>query len=397
MASSVLTDPRRHPDAADPALVLATTSRRRVWLVLACWAGLWALLAGQGGAYSWHYFALGAHLLAHPGVAGGGLHLYAAHPELQIGPLALAVAVPISAWGGGPLAQVLLSATGLLLLKVVADVRVRITARTTPPLLLLTSGMLMLPIWSQVATHFTHLDDALALAFCVAAGAAIVARRPHLTALALAASIDSKPWALGFAALIMVLPREQRLRAALLTAAGTALAWLPFVLADPRTLQLGRFTIDNVDSSALRALGAHTANTPSWDRPAQLALGLVVAAVCVHRGRWHAVPLAVIASRLLLDPETYPYYSSGLLVATVVTDLLQPQRRLPLWTAAAAAWFLLDRYGSVVLSPTDLGMLRAAYCIAVLTALVVARSRHDASPASRATSTLSRFSTPRAL
>ncbi|HEV7146467.1 MAG TPA: hypothetical protein VGN48_05655 [Pedococcus sp.] len=380
MASSVLTDPRERHDVAGPTVVLRATSRRKVWLVLACWAGIWALLAGQGGAYSWHYFALGAHLLTHPGVAGGGLHLYAAHPELQIGPLALALAVPISAWGGGPLAQVLLTATGLLLLKVVADVRVRLTARTTPPLLLLTGGLLMLPIWSQVAAHFTHLDDALALAFCVAAIAGIAARRPHLTALALAAAIDSKPWALGFAALIIVLPREQRLRAALLTAAGTAFAWLPFVLTDPRTLQLGRFTIDNVDSSALRALGAHTATTPSWDRPAQVVLGLVVAAVCVHRGRWHAVPLAVIASRLLLDPETYPYYSSGLLIATVVTDLLRPQRRLPLWTAAAAAWFLLDRYGSVVLSPTDLGMLRAAYCIAVLAVLLGAPSDYASCP-----------------
>ena len=390
MASSVLTDPRERPDVAAPALVVRTASRRKVWLVLAAWTGFWAWLAARGGAYSWHYFALGAHLFTHPSAAGGGLHLYAAHPELQIGPLALALAVPISAWGGGPLAQVLLTATGLLLLKALADVRVRISERTTPPLLLLTTGLLMLPIWSQVATHFTHLDDALALALCVAAVAAIVAGRPHLTALALAASIDSKPWALGFAALIMVLPREQRLRAALLTAAGTALAWLPFVLADPRTLQLGRFTIDNVDSSALRALGAQTANTPSWDRPAQLVLGLVVAAVCIHRGRWQAVPLAVVASRLLLDPETYPYYSSGLLIATVVMDLLRPQRRLPLWTAGATAWFLLDRYGSVVLSSTDLGVLRAAYCIAVLAVLVAARSRHDTSPPSMARSSLSR-------
>ena len=372
MASSVLTDPRQHHDAGGSAYVMHTASRRKVWLVLTGWTGVWAWLAASGGAYSWHYFALGAQLLTHPGVMGGGLHLYAAHPELQIGPLALALAVPISAWGAGPLAQVLLTVTGLLLLKALGDVRVRLTARTMPPLLLLTSGMLMLPIWCQVATHFTHLDDALALAFCVAAIAAVAAGRPHLTALALAASIDSKPWALGFAVLIMVLPRNQRLRAAGLTATGIAIAWVPFVVADPRTLQLGRFTIDNADTSALRALAAHSANTPTWDRPAQLVLGLVVAAVCIHRGRWPAVPLAVIASRLLLDPETYPYYSSGLLIATVVTDLLRPQRRLPLWTAGAAAWFLLDRYGSLALSPTDLGMLRAAYCLAVLVALVAA-------------------------
>lgn len=71
-------------------------------------------------------------------------------------------------------------------------------------------------------------------------------------------------------------------------------------------------------------------------------------------------------------------------------DLLRPQRRLPLWTAGATAWFLLDRYGSVVLSPTDLGMLRAAYCLAVLVVLVAAWSGDHASPASTVSPSLSR-------
>ncbi|WP_147068527.1 hypothetical protein [Terrabacter aerolatus] len=242
-------------------------------------------------------------------------------------------------------------------------------------MLLLFTGMLTLPVWCQVASHFTHLDDALALAFCVAAVAAVAADRPYLAAVALAASIDSKPWALGFVVLLLVLPRERRVRAAALTGAGVAVAWLPFLVADPRTLQLGRFRIDNVDDSALRALGVQAANTPSWDRPAQLLLGVAVAAVCVARGRWSAVPLAVVTSRLLLDPETYAYYSSGLLVATAVVDLLRPARRLPLWTAAATAWFLLDRYCSGLLPPEGLGLLRAAYCLTVLAVLVGAPRR----------------------
>lgn len=345
--------------------------------MLACWTVFWALLAAQGGAYSWHYFALGARLLTSSGLPGGGLHVYAVHPELQIGPLALLMAIPVSAWGGAVLAQFLLTGCGLLLLKALADLRRRLTGVAVPPMLLLATGMLMLPIWCQVASHFTHLDDALALAFCVAAVAAIATQRPYLAALALAASIDSKPWALGFVVLLLALPREKRVRAAALTAAGVALAWLPFVMADPRSLQLGRFTIDNVDDSALRALGVHAANTPSWDRPAQLLLGVAVAAVCVARGRWTAVLLAVITSRLLLDPETYAYYSSGLLVATAVVDLLRPARRLPMWTAAATAWFLLDRYGSMMLPPGGLGALRAAYCLTVLAVLVLAPSARE--------------------
>jgi len=46
--------------------------------------------------------------------------------------------------------------------------------------------------------------------------------------------------------------------------------------------------------------------TPSWDRAGQLLLGGAVALVAVRRGRWAAVPLAVVVARLLLDPATYP-------------------------------------------------------------------------------------------
>ncbi|WP_411283629.1 hypothetical protein, partial [Lapillicoccus sp.] len=119
----------------------------------------------------------------------------------------------------------------------------------------------------------------------------------------------------------------------------------PLVLADPMTLALSRFTIENVDDSALHALGVHTANTPSWDRPAQAILGIVMAIVCVRRGRWASFPLAVVAARLHLDPQTYPYYSSNLLVATAIQDLLTPGRRWPLWTAAAGTWYVANGLG----------------------------------------------------
>lgn len=107
------------------------------------------------------------------------------------------------------------------------------------------------------------------------------------------------------------------------------------------------------------------------DRPAQLALGVVVALVCVNAGRWAAVPLAVVAARLLLDPKTYPYYSSGLLMCAAILDLLSPGRRMLVWTAAAAAWFLADRAGAAFLQPHQLGVLRALFCGAVLITLSV--------------------------
>ncbi len=69
-------------------------SRRQGWIVLIAWTAVWTAWNDRVGGYSWHYFRDGAWLLSHPSVPGGGLHLYATHPQLQIGPLALLFAVP---------------------------------------------------------------------------------------------------------------------------------------------------------------------------------------------------------------------------------------------------------------------------------------------------------------
>ena len=349
-------------------------TRRRVWLVLLSWTAIWSALATPGGGYSWHYFAQSAELIAHPDAAGAGLHLFARHPELQFGPVAMLAAVPLNALGpvlGRVGAQAVLALLGLLILHVLSTARQRLTGSRPPLTLVLSTGLLFLPVWCLVAVHFTHLDDALALGFVALAVLTIAARRPNATALLLAAAIDSKPWALGFAALTLVLPRSQRLRAAVLIAAGVALSWLPFLMADTGTIAVGRFSISNVGDSALNALGVHTASTPGWDRPAQILLGVLVAVICVRRGRWVAVPLAVIAARLLLDPQTYPYYSSGLLVATVIVDLLSTSRRLPVWSAAAAGWVIIDAAARALLPPAVGGDIRAVYCAGVLVALTL--------------------------
>ena len=360
------------------AALAGRVGRRRLWVVLVAWTLGWSLLAARGGGYSWHYFAQGADLLINPGVNGGGLHLYAVHPDLQIGPIALLVAVPLNALGptGGRLAaELALALLGPLLLYVLVLARRRLTGTSPAPVLLLGTGLLVMPVWSQVATRFTHLDDALALSFCVVAVLAVIARRPYLSAGLLAAAVDSKPWAAGFVVLILALPSATRWRAALMTTLGVLGVWLPFVLADPMTLALSRFTIENVDDSALHALGVNTANTPSWDRPAQVILGIAVAVVCVRRGRWAAVPLAVVTARLLLDPQTYPYYSSGLLVATAILDLLTPGRRWPLWTAAAGTWYVANSAAGALLQPEQVGILRALFMVGVLVTLCLLPDR----------------------
>lgn len=62
-------------------------------VVLAAWTLLWFLFVRRHGGISWHYLRTGGELLF--GAApGGGLAIYANHPELQIGPVSfLAAAV----------------------------------------------------------------------------------------------------------------------------------------------------------------------------------------------------------------------------------------------------------------------------------------------------------------
>jgi hypothetical protein len=345
--------------------------RRVVWAALAAWVAGWGLAHAPTVGYSWHYFTFGAELLTGPStVVGAGLHVYAAHPELQIGPLALALAVPFS-WAGPTiglaLAVVVLSAMGMLILKILVSTA-ELRAPVSDPLLLLT-GVCFLPVWAELATHFTHLDDALTLGFAAAALYAVKTDRPIAVGLLLAAAIDSKPWAIAFLPLILALVPQHRKRSALACLSGILLLWLPFAIADPRTLSLSHFSIVNAADSSLRAIGVTSPGTPSWDRLAQAMLGVTAAALAIRRGRWPAVLLAGVTARMLFDPQTYPYYTAGLAAAAAAVDLLRPGRRLPLWTLGAAAFYLMTTAGHLILQAQTLGQLRALYCIAVLVLL----------------------------
>lgn len=346
--------------------------RGRVWMALGAWTALWAMLHVVHAGFSWRFFSLGAQSLTSESPTSGGLHVYAAHPELQFGPIALLAAVPLSylgPWHGRLAAVMLLSASGPLLLAAAVRIRER-SAPLSDPLLLVT-GLLVLPVWTEVGAHYAHLDDVLAIAAVLFAIDAIRRGSAVATGALLAVATDSKPWALACGALLLALPSGRRARGALVFAAGVALAWIPFVLADPNTLNLGQFTIPNVAGSALQALGVHAARTPFWDRGAQLVLGVAVAALAVRHGRWPAVLLAVVAARLLLDPQTYAYYTTGLVVAAALVDLYVPRRGFPIWTAGAVLFYAADELLRPLLPAHLLGLLRAGYCLAVLAAIAL--------------------------
>ena len=186
----------------------------------------------------------------------------------------------------------------------------------------------------------------------------------------LAAAAGAKPWALAFVTLLLALPRMRWRSCAAVWLAAVVAAWLPFVLADSRTLHAGGFSVPNVASSPLRALGVTAALTPSWDRPVQLLVGVAPGAVAVRRGRWLVVPAVVLAVRVLLDPGAYPCYTARLVLATVVVDVGWRQTRWP-WVSLGVVGGLYAVRFMGLLTPTDaeLGWLRAATLVALLTVL----------------------------
>ena len=358
--------------AAESRLALAGTEVRQAlgrvawpWWVLWPWAVAWvAFQAGMAGQ-SWHFFAQGGRLLF-ANAPGAGLRLYAAHPDLQIGPLALAVSSVFRALGPGngeSTAIAAMSLTGPLMLAAVW--RLVPTAERRRRSRLLFAGLLFLPVWTELTTHFAHLDDLLALGFSVAALHAVNRRHPVWAGLALAAAVDAKPWAAAFVVLLLALPRRQWLAALGAFTGGIAVVWLPFLLADPRTLAVVHFTIPNDRSSALRVLGVMAARTPWWDRSAQLLLGVAGGAVAIWRGRWPAVLLVALAVRIMLDPGVYAYYTSGALLGTIVVNLVVTRWRLPWATATAAILLYAARFthALVPFSLHQLGILRLVFAI----------------------------------
>nr|BFE60068.1 hypothetical protein GCM10020063_045940 [Dactylosporangium thailandense] len=321
-------------------------STRTIGYLVLGWAAAWFGIMAVGGGSSWHFFLQGATALADADdPVSGGLHLYAAAPILQIGPLSfLAVLALLPAGHGLALlgGQILGAAAGLLLLWLVRGL--------VPPLRrddarLAMAAAYFLPVWMFLAVGVAHLDDVLALLLSVAALRTARAGRAWPTGLLLGLATDAKPWALGFAALLLLLPsRRPRFAAVAALAGAVAVAWVPFFLGDPGTSNALRYTIQNAPVSALHALGIHDARTPVWDRPAQLALALSLGALAAWRGRWAAIPLLTVASRLVLEPGGNKYYIAGVVVGTIIWDFAGARHTLPWWTMSASFGLFVARW-----------------------------------------------------
>jgi hypothetical protein len=162
--------------------------------------------------------------------------------------------------------------------------------------------------------------------------------------------------------------------------AATALPWLPFFVADRSTFTTSSFGQVVDSASALRALGVTAHEMPHWVRPAQLLLGLGLAALLVRRGRWGAAIAAAMAVRLALDPSIWGYYLPTFVFAALVLDLVAARRPLPVATLATylglaiAPWYVTDR--------AALGEIRLGTAVFLAaTAIVMPLARQPSRPA----------------
>ena len=305
-----------------------------------------ALVVGLSSrhATSWHFFRDAAHLLLTGGsIHGGGLDVYLAHPEFQFGPLTVVAATPFALLPSSLGISAVLGFGTLLgaiaVLGVETTVR-RLRLRATRGVWewsRIAGEVTLAIVWADVAVRTAHLDDAIALASVAMACAAVAHNRPGLATVALTIAAAAKPWAIVFAPLALVPPG--RFKAARIGAvlAGVAVTWLPFIADEPGSVTAaGSFTITNAPSSALRALGFADPATPTWVRPTQLVVGLLLAFALVRARRWPAVVMVGLAVRLMLDPGVHHYYAAGLVLGTLLWESVVRAGRLPLITVATA-------------------------------------------------------------
>lgn len=121
-------------------------------------------------------------------------------------------------------------------------------------------------------------------------------------------------------------------------------------------VRAGSPQVDVSDASVLRLFGVPGGIGPGWVRPVQLVVAGVCATVAATRGRWTGVALVVLAVRILVDPGTFEYYTSALVVAALVWDTVARSSAVPVATVFAA--LALDLAEVVVASATARAVLR---------------------------------------
>ncbi|HEY6962495.1 MAG TPA: hypothetical protein VI408_11450 [Gaiellaceae bacterium] len=265
----------------------------------------------------WHYSVEATRVF--------GLHMFARHSELTMGPFTVGVAWMLQLGGTNGLARALL--LGWLLAPVALLLVERAALRRREERLLvelttLVGGAMLLHTWQRAVDPMGHLDEVLAMTFAALAVWAVATRRRWTLVAAVALAAASKAWGVLLLPLCLVVGVPALGAAAALV----LLAYVPF--------GVGAYTQAVDPASGLAALGVHAAQMPGWVRPAQVVLGLALATACVLRRRWGGALAAALGVRLALDPQVYGYYTPSFVLAALVLDLAALRRPLPVATLA---------------------------------------------------------------
>ena len=302
--------------------------------VLIVWAGLTAARFWPTSALSWHFFRDGGTSL----FGTDGLHLYANNSGLQIGPIAFVVSGVLGLLGttGARItAQLLMTAVGPLCIALLAPALPgRLRGRRV-----FLAAFFLIPGWTILSVRWAHLDDVLAMLFAILAIRAVVAGRAIWAGVAIALAAASKPWAIEFAPLLLVLDRRALRSALAALVGGLALTWGPFIAAAPATLQALKPNVLLAPGSGLYALGLRGQIVPAWDRSLAFVAATVAAVVAQLRERWAGILIIAVAVRVLLDPQNNAYYVGSIALAAVVYDLFGTHWRGPWLTLISTIIF----------------------------------------------------------
>lgn len=357
-----------HPATAPWRTVLARITRLR-YVVLS----MVALAAGivGGGRGDWNVFVdAGRDMLG-----AGGLSVFVRHPDVQTGPLSLLLArvLSITPRNGFVACAVLCAVLGLVAVRCVE--LARHPDRDHDPqgseLTTLIGGIVMVFWWAKLG-GYGHLDDALVLA--AAAGALLSVRRSRTVvgAVLLGLAIATKPWAVILVPLTMggIGPLRQRLRSPIIAVCIGALLWLPFLVAEPKTLQSMRPTVNIAPDSVLQLFGVTNDSIPQWLRTAQLLGALLLATLVMWRGRPGGVILVAIACRMMTDPGTWSYYTAGFMLGALAWDLYETRSLMPRTTLVAAV-LLLPPW--IVHSADVRAVMRLTACLGAIALVTLSR------------------------
>jgi hypothetical protein len=297
------------------------------------------------------FFVFGSQMLfGHhpPGIEeAGGLHIYANYPDVQIGPLTLAlVALFRVIWddhGSRAAAIVLMTAAGpglVYLLESTARLLWADNGLAFRHFTVLFGGGVVVFAWAELAAYYVHFDDGLTLLLACFAMAGVVRGRPLAVGVAIGLAAAAKPWGIVLLPLALSFRGRARFRASASALSVIAMSWLPFIVADHRTLSAGKGIVRTSTRSVLFLFGSPAGGSPGWVRPSQLGIALLLGTALALRGRWLAILLVSVAVRVVLDPAVFEYYSTGLIVAAFAWELLRTSRPLPVLTMGLF-WLLL--------------------------------------------------------